>query len=178
MHTPLVSQRIDIRSKAAQLPDTPVGHQIIAEIHSHFEQDPVRFEHFAVDLWKLMAPSTGEVTVTRASRDGGRDAVGAYLLGPLADRLAVEFALEAKCYGPTNSVWVREMSRLISRLRYRQFGVFVTTSYFNAQVYKEVREDQHPVALVCARDIVEVLAASGVTTAAAMRQHLAARYPN
>ncbi|MCP1762460.1 O-acetyl-ADP-ribose deacetylase (regulator of RNase III) [Bradyrhizobium japonicum] len=36
--------------------------------------------------------------------------------------------LEAKCYGSGNSVGVREMSRLISRLRHRQFGVLVTTS--------------------------------------------------
>jgi hypothetical protein len=36
------------------------------------------------------------------------------------------------------------MSRLISRLRFRQFGVFITTSYFHHQAYEEVRLDQHP----------------------------------
>ena len=46
------------------------------------------------------------------------------MLGPASDRLAVEFAVEAKCYGSANSVGVKEMSRLISRLRHREFGVF------------------------------------------------------
>jgi hypothetical protein len=32
---------------------------------------------------------------------------------------------------------VREMSRLISRLRHRQFGVLVTTSYVDNQAYRE-----------------------------------------
>jgi hypothetical protein len=31
---------------------------------------------------------------------GGWDAIGDYLIGPPSDPVAVEFALEAKCYGP------------------------------------------------------------------------------
>jgi hypothetical protein len=42
-------------------------------------------------------------------------------------------------------------------LKHRQFGVFVTTSYFARQAYEEVRQDAHPVVLVCGRDIVEAL---------------------
>ena len=38
-----------------------------------------------------MEPDTGRVEVTRRSADGGRDAVGSYMLGPLADKIAVEF---------------------------------------------------------------------------------------
>ena len=76
-------------------------------------------------------------------RDGGRDAVGEYLLGPHADPVAVEFALEAKCYAPTTGVGVRETSRLISRLRHRQFGVLLTTSHLDAQAHREIREDGH-----------------------------------
>ena len=124
-----------------------------------------------------MAPATGEVDVTRPWRDGGRDAVGSYHLGPAGDPLVVEFALEAKCYGAKNSVGVRELSRLISRLRFRQFGVFVTTSHFNDQVYREVRQDQHPVVLVCARDIVDVLAVEGISTESGVLEWLRARYP-
>ena len=47
-----------------------------------------------------------KIDVTRPWRDGGRDAVGEYLLGPHADPVAVEFALEAKCYAPTKSVGI------------------------------------------------------------------------
>src|SRR5262249_46793565 len=118
-----------------------------------------------------------DVDVTRPWRDGGRDAVGSYFLGPPADRLGVEFALEAKCYQLGNAVGVREMSRLISRLRFRQFGVFVTTSYFNDQVYKEVRQDKHPVVLVCARDIVEVLRSKGMGNISKVQDWLESRYP-
>lgn len=180
VYLPLVSARIDTRSRSDQLPTTTGGRRIVERIHRYFSAelgDPTRFEQCAVDLWRMMAPATGEVDVTRPWRDGGRDAVGSYLLGPAGDRLGVEFALEAKCYGPNNSVGVREMSRLISRLRYRQFGVFVTTSHFNDQVYREVRQDQHPVVLVCARDIVEVLASKGITTEAGVTSWLRDRYP-
>src|SRR5207248_165835 len=126
-------------------------------------------EGCAVEIWRLLAPNTGEVDLTRPWRDGGRDAVGKYMLGPLADRLPVEFALEAKCYAPTDVVGVHDMSRLISRLRHRQFGVFVTTSYFGSQAYKEVRLDQHPVVLIAGRDIVDALRAAGVATLASAR---------
>lgn len=61
---------------------------------------------------------------------------------PAADPVAVEFALEAKCYAPGHGVGVRETSRLISRLRHRQFGVLVTTSHLDRQAYKEIREDE------------------------------------
>ena len=177
---PLISERIDIRSKAEQMPATLMGRRIVEAVQRYFTVElgvASRFEECSVNLWRMMAPSTGEVDLTRPWRDGGRDAIGAYYLGPQADRLAVEFALEAKCYGLNSSVGVREMSRLISRLRFRQFGVFVTTSHFNSQVYHEVRDDKHPVVLVCARDIVEILASNGIATDAAVRRWLKDNYP-
>lgn len=94
-------------------------------------------------------PRRDDVMSHDRARDGGSDAIGEYLLGPLADRVPVDFALEAKCYAPTTSVGVRDVRRLVSRLRHRNFGVFVTLSYFNDQVYSEVREDGHPIAMIC-----------------------------
>jgi hypothetical protein len=178
--TPLVSARLDVRSPAQQLPGDAAGREIVAAIHHYFNIElaqPTRFEYCAVEIWRMLAPATGAVDVTRPWRDGGHDAVGEYMLGPIADRLGVEFALEAKCYGPRNPVGVREMSRLISRLRFRQFGVFVTTSHFNRQAYMEVRLDKHPVVLIGSRDIVEALAGVGITTAARTRAWLAERFP-
>ena len=55
------------------------------------------------------------------------------------------------------AVGVKPMSRLISRLQHRQFGVMVTTSYVHPQAYQEVVEDGHPVMIMAARDIVDVL---------------------
>ena len=49
------------------------------------------------------------------------------------------------------------MSRLISRIRYRQFGIMLTTSYVDTQAYSEVVEDGHPILIVTASDIAAVL---------------------
>ncbi|MFJ3090173.1 restriction endonuclease [Streptomyces sp. NPDC086838] len=160
-----------IRRPADQVSDA-VGQGILKEITDFYCDRYHDFEACALELWRMMAPATGRTELTPPSRDGGRDAIGEYLLGPAADPVPVEFALEAKCYGPKNSVGVREMSRLISRLRNRQFGVFVTTSFFNRQTYQEVREDRHPVVLICGKDIVELLRSRGYTTPEAVRAWL------
>jgi Restriction endonuclease len=104
-------------------------------------------------------------------------AVGQSLLGPASDPVAVEFALEAKCYGPGHGVGVRETSRLISRLRHRQFGVLVTTSHLDRQAYQEIREDGHPVVVLAGRDITDILKKSGLDSPATLRRHLHDNYP-
>ena len=68
-----------------------------------------------------------------------------------------EFALEAKRYALSSAVGVEPMSRLISRLRHRQFGILVTTSYLHDQAYKEVKVDGHPVVVIAAIDIARIL---------------------
>jgi restriction endonuclease Mrr len=98
------------------------------------------------------------------------------MLGPAPDRLGLDFVLEAKCYQPGGSVGVREVSRLISRIRHRMFGVLVTTSHFDRQAYDEVRTDQHPIVLMCGRDIVDVLRGHGYTAPAAVHDWLAERF--
>lgn len=95
--------------------------------------------------------------LTRPWRDGGRDAIGLYSIGHGTGNVVIECALEAKCYASGNSVGVKEMSRLISRIRYRQFGIFVTTSYIAKQAYLEVKEDAHPIIMITGKDIVEIL---------------------
>ncbi|MFC7513199.1 restriction endonuclease [Streptomyces thermocarboxydus] len=91
--------------------------------------------------------------------------------------MSIDFALEAKCYEPDHSIGVREVSRLISRIRHRNFGVLVTTSYFNRQVQSEVHEDGHPIALVCGRDIVDALRQHGRTTPEAVLEWLKQSFP-
>ncbi|MBG0568175.1 restriction endonuclease [Actinoplanes aureus] len=166
-----------VRSRAEQLPTDAVGQQILSTIHQHFADRWSDFEACAVELWRMMAPNTGVTAVTRASRDFGRDAIGIYQLGPAADRITLDFVLEAKCYGPDNSVGVKETSRLISRIRHRMFGVLVTTSYVHDQAYSEVREDQHPIVIICGRDIVDVLQQKGYTTPAAVAAWLNSAFP-
>ena len=149
------------RSKIEQQPDDDDGRAMIAAIHAHFAPSPQRFEHFAARLVELLLPDAHDIDVTRPSRDGGRDAIGKLRVGREDISINVDFALEAKCYGPGNSVGVREISRLISRLRHRQFGVIVTTSHVDQHAYREIKEDQHPIIVVSARDIVRLLRADG-----------------
>ncbi|RYU09674.1 restriction endonuclease [Nocardioides iriomotensis] len=165
------------RTREDQIPKPGDDSEIVAAIHEHFAGRPHDFEQFAAQIWMMIAPATDEIEVTRPSRDGGRDAVGRYAIGPPGDLVRIDFALEAKCYGPLNSVGVREMSRLISRLRHRQFGVLVTTSYVNRQAYQEVRDDGHPIAIVSGRDIVEVLKRRGWGSLRAVRQWLVTEFP-
>jgi hypothetical protein len=89
----------------------------------------------------------------------------------------MDFALEAKCYSAMNSVGVREMSRLISRLRHRQFGVLVTTSWLDLQAYKEIKEDEHPIIIVSAADIVDLLRRNGKGSAGVVAAWLAEEFP-
>ncbi|GIF71013.1 restriction endonuclease [Asanoa siamensis] len=165
-----------VRTRDEQLPSDGPGQRMLETIHRFFAPNPHGFERCAVELWRMMSPATGAVDVTRASRDGGRDAVGVYHLGPAADRIAIDFALEAKCYARTNSVGVTDISRLISRLRHRNFGVFVTTSYFHHQAYGEIRADQHPIALICGGDIVDILRRHGHGTPEAVHTWLSTNF--
>lgn len=145
------------RSKEEQLTSNPQDTKIIIVVYNYFKERPHQFEEFAAHLARLTLPSITEVDVTRPSRDGGRDAVGKYRIGDGPGSIQVDFSLEAKCYGLNSSVGVKEMSRLISRLRHRQFGILVTTSFVGQQVYKEIRDDEHPIVVISAIDIVNIL---------------------
>jgi hypothetical protein len=176
-YTPLLAPpTVIIRSRDQQQP-APADKPLLDLVYQHFRERPHDFEQFAADLMRMSQPNVDRIDVTRPWRDGGRDAVGDYLLGPHSDPVAVEFALEAKCYAPANSVGVRETSRLISRLRHRQFGVLVTTSHLDAQAYREIREDGHPVVVFAGRDIVDILKTNGLDNPAAIQHHLNDNYP-
>jgi len=175
---PLLGVRsLEYRTRAEQQPSDQQGRAIIAAIHGYFADRPHAFEHCAAALARLMLPDVANLDVTRPSRDGGRDAIGKLRLGSGPGAIVVDFALEAKCYGPNNSVGVRELSRLISRLRHRQFGVLVTTSWLDTQAYREIKEDQHPIIIIAAADIVALLKAHGRSDAAAVDAWLSSEFP-
>ena len=164
-----------IRSVDQQRPDSSVKSDILRVVFEYFEQAPVAFEAFAARVFQMHDPRVIIDTITRSSVDGGRDAVGRYLLGLADDPVYAEFSLEAKCYqpgldgAPINTVGVREVSRLISRIRHRQFGVLVTTSVVARQAYEEVREDRHPIIFLSGKDIAEILITNGFSAPAAVR---------
>lgn len=161
--SPLKAARtLQHRTREEQLPADPLGIALVRKVRDRFREEPVRFEACAARLAEMMLPAiSGSVDLTRASRDGGRDAVGHYRIGEGPSAVLVEFALEAKCY-TEKSVGVKELSRLISRLRHRQFGVLVTTTYVASQAYQEIKEDQHPIVIISAVDIARLLIRGGI----------------
>jgi hypothetical protein len=157
----LATRTIEYRTRKEQLPPDGEGLAMIQVIRDYFREKPHTFEYCAAEIARLMLPDTATLDVTRPSRDGGRDGVGKLRLGKGPAAILVDFALEAKCYAADNAVGVREMSRLISRLRHRQFGVLVTTSWVDIQAYREIKEDDHPIVVIAAADIVALLKAAG-----------------
>ena len=148
---------LETRDKAQQLPGSKADSKILDLIYNHYKEDPYGFEYCAMEIARLNLPDIHNWELTRPWRDGGRDAIGTYKIGSGLGAIDVEFALEAKCYKSNSGVGVKELSRLISRLRHRQFGVLVTTSYLSSQAYKELKEDNHPVVVIAANDIIEIL---------------------
>jgi hypothetical protein len=84
----------------------------------------------------MQAKESVTFVASRRSADGGRGAYGWYHVGPDTDRIRLDWSLEAKRYAHGTGVCVKETSRLISRLRHREFGVFITTSYLGKQATK------------------------------------------
>lgn len=164
------------RTKTEQLPTQEADIQMLERVYSRFEEDPFEFEECAVQIAEMLLPDIVSRDLTQRSRDGGRDAVGTYRIGSDANGILVTFALEAKCYQRDSGVGVKETSRLISRLRHRQFGLLVTTSYLHSQAYQEIIEDQHPILVVSGKDIIEILKKSGIRDQNAVEAWLDSRF--
>lgn len=191
-YSPLKSEPTTIiRSEVEQQPDTPLKKNILQAVWSHFdhreEAEKKRrafiFERFAARLFQMHDHRVLVDQITRGVADGGRDAVGRYLLGLTDDPVYAEFSLEAKCYQPglgqqsVNRVGVKEVASLISRIRHRQFGVLVTTSVVHKQAYQEVREDRHPIIFISGRDITEILIGAGLNTPTTVTEFLETEFP-
>ncbi len=178
MRKPLIAARtLEYRSRIEQLPSDKEGLAIMEVVRGHFKDRPHAFEQCAAALARMMVPDIASLDVTRPSRDGGRDAVGQLRVGSGPSSILVDFALEAKCYTPPGAVGVKDMSRLISRLRHRQFGMLVTTSCVDLQAYKEIKEDQHPIIVIAAADIIELLRRNGRGNTQSVLQWLNEEFP-
>lgn len=154
---------VQYRNKEEQLPKQEQDLKMLREIYNYFD-DPYEFEKCAAKIAQLMDNNIVAYDLTKTRRDGGRDAIGKYRIGTDKSNIQVEFALEAKRYDINNSVGVKETSRLISRLKHREFGILITTSYVDMQTYKEIVEDAHPIVIISAIDIIDILKKSGIKT--------------
>lgn len=181
-HDPLIAPRTtEVRTPEQQLPKAPSKLKLLTELVTYFKHHPQReyaFERAAGAIFEMLDANIQTMDYTRPWRDGGRDALGKYRIGSEQTKVEVEFALEAKCKKPstTNSSGVPDVSRLISRLRHRQFGVFVTTSCVSKQAYSEVVEDGHPVLFLCGIDIIDILADSGISSSTTLGKWLQAEF--
>lgn len=172
-----------IRTKEEQLPKEKDKLEMLQYIHDYFynkdrKSDATNFEPFAIALTTLDDTNIINCDNTRPSRDGERDGIGEYrIMNGLNQALKTVFAVEAKCYDLNNSVGVKETSRLISRIRHRQFGVFVTTSYVDIQAYKEIIEDEHPIAIIAGVDIIDILYQNEITDLDKLKEYLNNNFP-
>lgn len=153
-----------VRTKDQQLPSDPAEREMVEAIHEHFSGRPHDFEECAGKLFEMMDSNVVQWDVTRMSRDGGRDVIGKYRIGSFENGVEVDYALEAKCFAFSTGVGVKGSSRLISRIKNRQFGVLVTTSYLGRQPYKEIIEDGHPIIIMAASDIANLLKSRGFSS--------------
>jgi hypothetical protein len=180
---PLTSQRtISIRTINEQLPENKIEWKLLEIIYEYFSSEPTLFEYLAAEIYRMTDSKIIIDEVTRGTIDGGRDAIGRIKLGLNDDPIFAEFAIEAKCYNPgvldkkINTVGVKEVSRLISRIRNRQFGILVTTSAVAKQAYDEVRTDGHPIIFLSGKDIVKILIEKGVNTIPTLKEYLKENY--
>lgn len=164
-----------VRSRQEQLPSSDLELDVLKTIVDHYKAHPdgeYAFELCAVELCKLSDSRIVNLELTPPMRDGGRDAIGHYRLGTEFSYVKVEFAMEAKCYPISTGNGVKMTSRLISRLRHRQFGYFVTTSYVSEQAYQELVDDSHPVVIFSGRDISRILIDHGFNSHGAVMNWL------
>jgi hypothetical protein len=161
-YTPLQSPRaIEYRTETEQKPSSRINLDIVQTIIGYFSENPYSFEKCAIKIANMMLEGAiVEYEATSKSRDGGRDAYGKMRIGLPRNSVLIDFSLEAKCYALHNGVGVRETSRL----RHRQFGILVTTSFVKKQAYEEIKEDGHPVIIVCAEDIANIFKSHGYAT--------------
>lgn len=160
-YTPLRCARRRLpRTRAQQMPQSAIERRILSRIFE--ELSPREFEFFAAELIAMMDDRFTEIVVTKAVRDGGRDVLAKYRVGHDLHQVLLEAYVEAKKWDPDSAVGTKPMMRLVSRLKHRDLGVFVTTSFFDRQVQKELIEDNHPVLLVSGGDIARILVAAQI----------------
>lgn len=130
---PLITKKLQkIPTKYEQLQSDVEGNKCLKYIRNHYVNNAYGFEMCAKNILEKMDERFQDFLLTRLWRDGGRDALGYYVIGNESKAnypLRIDCAMEAKCYAENHSTGVKEMSRLISRIRYQQFGVLITTSY-------------------------------------------------
>ncbi len=160
-YVPLIARQEKFKkSKEEQLPSDNGKLQMLKALHDFFiiKDRGYSFEKFAAYITECMDEAIVDIDVTRPFKDGGFDAEGRYrIFKNVENSVYVDFYLQAKCYSQTTAVTVTDTSRLISRIKNRQFGIMITTSYIADQAYKEIIEDGHPIVIINGKDIIDFI---------------------
>ena len=132
---------------------------MLQALHDYFiEKDRgYSFERFASWIVEDIDERATIAYTTQPFRDGGIDAVGNYRIFSSSTKdVFVEFYMQAKCYNPFSTpVGVKDTARLIARIKERQFGILVTTSYVAKQAYEEILDDHQPIVLITGKTIID-----------------------
>tara|TARA_B100001248_G_scaffold253945_1_gene231753 strand:- start:287 stop:1477 length:1191 start_codon:yes stop_codon:yes gene_type:complete len=172
---PLTSRKNnELLTKADQLPKSrSTESKLLHTLNKHFgsiKNGDYYFEKFVnYILSKYWDKNVVSIENTRFSQDGGIDGIGQYRIGIQPKTKNVQFYVQSKRY-TNSSVGVRDVARLISRIRYRQFGVMVTTSYVNKQALKEVQDDEHPIIFISAIDLIRILQMANIGSVKALKE--------
>lgn len=162
-YTPLVcTRKKEPRSLQNQQSSTPEEAEILNYLISAV--DHREFEFVAVDIVQMMDSRFTSFSVTPRVKDRGRDAIGLYRVGHENHQVLLNAYIEAKFWNAGGNIGVEPMARLLSRIKHRDIGVFVTTASFSLQVQEELIEDNHPVILVSGGDIAKILISQGLNT--------------
>ncbi len=160
-YSPLISRLMTYNYRTeTQFSQDPQRMKMLEIIHSYFikKDRGYGFEQFASDMVEYLDDAVVNIETTRPYKDGGFDASGLYkIFKNVGNSVNVEFYMQAKCYAKDNAVGVKDTARLISRIKNRQFGIMVTTSYIAKQAFEEVQEDGHPVVFITGKNIIDYI---------------------
>ena len=143
------------RTKISQMPVNAEEKRVLSFLFENLTDRD--FEYASAEIVKILDFNFKNLYVTRSSRDGGKDVIGEYYLGHSGHQIRLSAFIEAKKWKLDSSVGVKPVMRLISRLKHKDIGVFITTSFFEQQVQKELIEDGHPIILISGGDIARLL---------------------
>lgn len=151
-----------VKSKEEQLPSVDsIQYEMLKYLQNYFVSldGGYSFEAFACDMARYLDSSVIDLNTTNPYKDGGFDGIGKYrIFNKVENEVYVDFYLQAKCYNPeSNPVVVKDTARLISRIKDRQFGIMITTSYVAQQAYEEIVEDGHPIVIITGKNIIDYI---------------------
>lgn len=147
-----------VRSKDEQLPRISEQINMLKALQEYFvnKDKGFSFEAFANDMATAIDNNVIDINGTRYYKDGGYDGIGQYqLFKGSQNEVTVEFFVQAKCYHINNPVTIKDTSRLISRIKNRQFEIMLTTSYVATQAYEEILEDGHSIVILSGKNIID-----------------------